>query len=906
MTVAAGSRLGSYVIVDRLGAGGMGEVYRAHDTTLNREVALKVLPEVFRLDPDRLARFKREAQVLASVNHPNIAAIYGFEESSGTQALVLELVEGPTLADRIAQGRLTVSETVSIARQVADALEAAHERGIIHRDLKPANIKLRSDGTVKVLDFGLAKALDPASSPGAPVTSSLTMTSPAMTQAGVILGTAAYMSPEQARGAPVDKRTDVWAFGCVLFEMLAGQPVFGRTDTVSDAIAAILKSEPAWSALPHDVPSGVRALLRRCLEKDPRRRLRDIADAGLLITDGLTAADETGAPAARSASSQAVRWAAISGWVIAALVLLGGAAAIGRWSGRTAVEPAPAIRLTLPLATPLEAAGSATTRHITLSPDGTRVVYVGRQNDTPSLYLQDLRTGDVKRLADTTDADAPLFSPDGLSIGFTVGNRLKSVRLDGGLPRDVGDVQDPQFGWVWSTSDETVFGGDTGLSRLSGTGVQRQPEILAKVGPDDALFSTPFPLPGGAFLVSVRGKGATRRDDASQIAVVSPHTGDRRIVIQKGSSPVYVRRADGSGSHGYIVYADAGRLLAAPFDLRQLTVTAAAVPVIDSVDMRPNGDAAQYSVSANGTVVYAEGVQSELVWVDRGGAARPLSATLRRYALPRLSPDGRSVAMEIQDSPHQVWLLDVDRDVLAPLTNWRGGGHNFAWAPDGRSIVFTASDGGNTHLAWLRIDGSHEATTLVTPPDSSPWAESWSRDGRWLAARLRGKSASEQLLALLPIAGATPPTVAGEPRLNIPGGTSASFSPDGDWIAYCDCASAPTTPHVFVSRVSDGVRHQVADGASEPLWGTSGRELYFRSGSKMMVVDVAMTAAGVQIGRPRTLFEGDYMTWGDGDYDVSRDGQRFVMVRRSNARASTLTVRLNWPSDLDRYVPNKN
>jgi eukaryotic-like serine/threonine-protein kinase len=881
----------------------MGEVYRATDTRLKRQVAVKILPPSLAADPERLARFQREAEVLASLNHPHIAQIYGLEDANAVKALVMELIEGEDLAERIARGSIPLDDALAIVKQIAEALEAAHEQGIIHRDLKPANVKVRPDGTVKVLDFGLAKMLEPKVAPAASMPP--TITSPAMTQMGVMLGTAAYMAPEQARGTTVDKRADIWAFGCVLFEMLAGTRAFDSGQSVSDAVAAILKTEPDWPALPAGTPQTIRTLLRRCLEKDSRQRLRDIGDARLVIADAMSR-DGTFESETRSRSQprRFGRWAVATGWIVAALILAMVPLAVWFASRRSHVISPRPMRLALPLATPIETLGQSLTRQFALSPEGTRLVYVGRPSDTSSLYLLDVATGEVKRLPDTNDAYGPFFSPDGASVAFRVGLTLRTLQLAGGLVRNLGAVPaDVHPDGAWTQSDGILMADPRGLSRRPASG--GQPSIVANLGSEDGRFGDPYPLPGGdGVLVSVRAKRLTSTDDESQVGVVSLRTGAMRIIVERGSSPAFIADAQRSPSAGYLVYGDAGRLFAAPFDLQGLRTTGSAVPVVENVEMRPNGDAAQFSVSTDGTIVYREGAQAELVWVDRAGSARRLSSALKRFAMPRLSPDGRSLAVEVQDTPHQIWLLDIERDVLVPLTKGAGGSHNFTWAPDGRAIAFTSIDGGSTRLAWMRTDGSGETATIFQAPDMRPWVERGSRDGRFLLVSMR--DATRQL-AMLSLDGASPPKATGPLKPVVTGGTSASFSPDGQWVAYCDCLSGVQTSHVFIRRLSDGTRFQVStDGGGEPLWASTGRELYFRTGTRMMAVDLT-GAADLRIGKPRTLFEGDYLNWANGDFDVTADGQRFVMVRPTNPEtaAKALSIRLNWLEELKVRVPVK-
>jgi Tol biopolymer transport system component len=901
MTVTRGTRFGPYEVTAILGTGGMGEVYRAHDGRLARDVALKVLPPALTADADRLLRFKREAVVLASLNHHNIAAIYGVEEGrqSGSElsveALVLELVEGPTLAERIAGGPLPLAEARAIGMQIAAALEAAHERGIVHRDLKPANVKLRPDGTVKVLDFGLAKAWEPPSAEHIDVSASPTFISPAMTRAGIILGTAAYMSPEQARGAPVDKRTDVWAFGCVLFEMLAGRHVFGGAGTISDAIAAVLRSEPDWQALPENTPPHIRSLLKRCLEKDPRRRLRDIGDAGLLLGDNSeTTSPETRATPSPAAASGWTRWTAVAGWIVAVVLAILNAAWILGGFGSVPQPRAVPLRLALPLAPQLMSETLA--RPFAISTDGTRLVYVGRNSTGSSLYLQDLASGEVKRLSETADAYAPAFSPDGRAVGFRSGSAIKVLPLDGGLPRDVARVDAAQVHWAWSGPEHIILAGVTGVSRVPVSG--GSPELVVKVAPDEAVFASAFALPGGAYLVSVHATTST--DDASRVAVVIPGNSERLVIAERGGSPTFL--ASDEPGFGHIVYAEAGRLMALPFDADRRVVKGAAVPIVENVAMRPNGDSANYAVSTTGTLIIREGSLHELVTIDRGGGAiRPLSANLRRFALPRLSPEGKRLAVEIQDSPHQIWMLDIERDVLVPVTTESTGSHDFAWAPDGGSIVYTLGNVTPPQLGWIRTNGSQNAEKIAVAADARVFVERWSRDGR--LALMAGLPPKQAVMTLRLEAGA-PPKATGAP-VKIAQGVPGSFSPDGAWLAYCNCWNVGERPeNVFIRHLQAGTEHQVSiDGGTEPLWAASGRELFFRAGPKMMVVSLTLDGSSVRIGRPQTVFEGDYLAWGTGNYDVTSDGKQFVMVRAATANTHTLSVRLNWRTELERLAP---
>jgi serine/threonine-protein kinase len=911
LALTSGSRVGPYEVIAQIGAGGMGQVYRARDTKLQRDVAIKVLPESVAVDPDRFARFEREAQVLASLNHPHIAAIYGLEESPASAggahapvvAIVMELVEGDDLSQRIARGAIPIDQALPIATQIAEALEAAHDQGIVHRDLKPANIKVRADGAVKVLDFGLAKAVQRLSGAGPraamadAIPVSPTITSPA-TVAGVVLGTAAYMSPEQARGSPVDKRTDVWAFGCVLFEMLAGRHPFGATATVSDAIAAVLKSEPDWQALPEETPAHLRALLKRCLEKDPRRRLRDIGDAGLLLGEGSSVSEAT--PSERRFAPGATTWttrAAVAGWMVAAILAIANAAWIAQGFRSAPLPPAATLRLALPLPSHAVATNASMLQSFAISSDATRFVYMGRDSSGASLYLQDLATGERRRLPETGDASAPRFSSDGRAVGFMTGSGFKVFSLESGLTREIARaaVEIPHSNWAWDGLDQIIVTGSTGLWRVPVNGGPA--EALARLGPGEAIFSRAVALPGAAYLVSTRATVGT--DDRSRVAVVVPGRPDRLVIADGAGSPMFVPgEAPGAG---HIVYAASGRLIAVPFDATRRIVTGAAVPIVENVAMRANGDFADYDVSATGTLVFREAALHELVSIDRdSGAVRSLSTNLRPFALPRLSPDGTRVAVEIQESPHQIWVLDLDRDVLTPLTTEATGSHNFAWAPDGNSIMYT------THMSpprigWIRTTGLGEAEKLEVPFDARVFVHQWSRNGR---LALRFESATKDTVMTVQLDDGVPPRVAGPPT-KVADGIPSSFSPDGSWVAYCDCGmSGDRSPNVFIQHLESGTRHQLSTGGGiEPKWAASGRELFFRSGTKMMSVALAIAGTSVRIGRPQTIFEGDYLEWAGANYDVTADGKRFIMVRTATVNTRTLSVRVNWKAEIHRLAP---
>ena len=639
----------------------MGEVYRARDTKLHRDVALKVLPDAFANDPDRLARFEREAQVLASLNHPHIAAIYGVEDAGSTRALVLEFVPGDTLADRIVRGHIPINETLAIARQIALALEAAHEHGIVHRDLKPSNIKVRDDGTVKVLDFGLAKALDTMSSVSGR-TQSLTLNSPAMTQPGVVLGTAAYMSPEQARGQNADKRSDVWAFGCVLYEMLTGTPPFAG-DTVSDLVASVLRSDPDWGRLPSPLASSIVTLVKRCLEKDRSRRIADASVATFILNEPL-AAEPDDRPATARAKTHTWSWPQLAAIGAALLVGAAGAGAIG-WYARPAPEPPRVTRLTItpPQAAPFRVTSGANL-NVAISPDGMSIVYPG---DGSSLSLRRLDALEATPLGGLGDPVDPFFSPDGQWIGFFNSNSsIAKVAVTGGPATNlVGLGGAAARGAAWSSDGTIVFAttAATGLQTVASEGGQA---VLLTTpdrekGEGDHVLPQVLPRGRGVLFTIMPAAGGL---DRAQAAILDLTSKTYKVIVRGASHARYLPT-------GHLVYAAGGTLRTVPFDLDTLEVsTSPSIPVLSQAAGATG--AASFDVSSNGTLVYVTG-QGEaptfkLVWVDRQGHEDVLSAPPRTYLYPRLSPDGTRVALDIRDSDNDIWTWDLQRETLTRVT----------------------------------------------------------------------------------------------------------------------------------------------------------------------------------------------------------------------------------------------
>ncbi|TDI16429.1 MAG: serine/threonine-protein kinase, partial [Acidobacteria bacterium] len=697
-----GKTLSHYKVIEKIGQGGMGEVYRAEDTNLSREVAIKVLPEQFTQDPQRLARFEREAKLLASLNHPNIAAIYGLEEADGVRFLALELVPGETLQERVAKGPLPVEEALEVCRQIAEGLEAAHEKGVIHRDLKPANVKVTPEGKVKILDFGLAKAFE-GETPVTDISQSPTLTE-GMTRAGVILGTAAYMSPEQAMGKSVDKRADIWAFGAVLYELLTGKRAF-EGETIAETIAAVLKSEPDWGKLPRDTPWRIKELLDDCLQKEARDRFHDISHTRIQIKKALEE-PATVSPIGQTLAGQPGRWRQTI--TLGVVALAGAAIGVAIWSlmSPPLAPPAPLKQLViqLPSTAPLEI--ETWRPAVALSPDGTLLVYVANRGGKRQLYLRRMDRLEATPIPGTEGGHSPFFSPDGQSVGFFVGYKLKKVSVSGGAPQTLAIVPPVTRGATWGPDDTIIFTADPneGLSRISTVGNTLPPDafsdtpsipllgqVLTTPDPTKGEYSHRWPhfLPGGKAVLFTIDTGGSF--DEARIAVLSLETGKVNVVLDGGTNARY-------SPTGHIVFARAGALLAVPFDLERLERTGNPVIVIEGILMEPGG-AAHFSFSDDGFLSYVPGgmlvPDRKLVWVNRQGEIDPLPAEAREYIHPSLSPDGQQVAVTIREgSNYDVWILDVARGTLTRLTSHPGEDLSPIWTPDGKQVTFMSEMSG--------------------------------------------------------------------------------------------------------------------------------------------------------------------------------------------------------------------
>jgi Tol biopolymer transport system component len=877
-----------YKIVSKLGEGGMGAVYRATDTKLNREVAIKVLPDAFTSDGDRLMRFQREAQVLASLNHPNIAAIHGFEDG----ALILELVEGPTLAERIAQGPMPIDEALPLIRQLIDALEYAHEKAIIHRDLKPANIKITPEGRLKVLDFGLAKALvsetaaaDPASSP------TLTMSA---TMAGVILGTAAYMSPEQVHGKPIDRRSDIWSFGAVVFEMLTGQCAFSG-ESVSDILASVLKSEPDWAALPAVTPPAARRLVRQCLIKDRKHRLQAIADARIALED---ASEIVTVPA-----NTAIEAATDRGWLPWAVA--GVLAAGCLWAGwvifRLQSAPQPPIRASV---LPPEGAqfylwGSSPGIPL-LSPDGSRIAFTAARQTQRLLWVRDLGSLEARPLAGTEGAQYPFWSPDGKWLGYFTQNPGKLCKIDasGGVPVALFDAANGKGG-SWSRSDVIIFTPNSNqpIFKMPASGGQATPVTRIDTAQGENSHREPEFLPDGRhFLFVARGNnvsGVAGRGAAIKIGSLDGEP--PRLLMPAESQAIY--------ASGSLLFVQSGKLIARPFDSNKLAFSGDAVSIAPEVQAFEDILRGVFSASQTGNLIYLAGKSPSygLYWLDRAGHQRDPAVVRTIYSdAVELSPDaGRAAIIDtIGRTTEAISIVDLSRGVATRLTPGLASCNNPIWAPDGAGLVFSSNRDGHYDLYWKRVsEASGEQLLYESEQDKN--AVAWSPDGSRIAYYLAPPHPDAGYW-VLPLEGRNPPK-AGKPVRLAQGspdsGISGAFSPDSRWFAYSLRESS--TDQVYITDTAgQGRRFQVSlSGGLSPRWKGPGKELfYIAADGKMMAVPIESRGDGLEIGAPQPLFDTPQSS-GDLTYDVTPDGKRFLFeMPEQSGRPTAFTLVIHWTS----------
>jgi serine/threonine protein kinase len=875
MSLTSGTRLGPYEVIGSLGAGGMGEVYRARDARLGRDVALKILPDTFANDPERLARFEREAKTLASLNHPNIAQIYGFEQSGTTAALVMELVEGEDLSRRIARGAIPLDEALPIASQIAEALEAAHEQGVIHRDLKPANIKLRADGTVKVLDFGLAKAIDPGSGLGAPASGDLanspTITSPAMTVRGVILGTAAYMAPEQAKGHVVDRRADIFAFGCVLFEMLSGRRAFEGGD-VAEILSRVLQREPDWTLLPARVPPHVRALLRRCLQKDARKRLPHIGVARLDLDEVPVAVTETPALPRRN------RWAPI-GWTA-----LGFVAAIALWmavaAGRPPVANPQVISSTVDL--PSNPTAFPPDR-LAVSPDGQRLAFVAPGSSGGNLlWIRPLSSLDAQPLTGTDGASGPFWSPDSRHVAFSAGGNLKRIDISGGAVVTLADGASTIAG-TWSRHDVILFTRllTREILRVSAKGGAA--EVVVASTAMQALPYYPFFLPDGRHFLYLR---------------------ERNLYLGSLDDSNHPRLIEGVGNamfaSGHLVYMRETTLVAQPFDADRLTLSGGAFPLAERIQINTGSGAGAFSVSDSGVLIYqvARIAPSRLVWLDRGGRETGVLGEAGSYSEASLSADGSQVAVSMfgeSRDDRDIWLFDVRRGLRIRVTTDRTDDSDPLLSPDGTRVVYSSRRGPVKGLYVRDLDGPAGPELLL----ENTWnkaPQAWSSDGKLvLYAEVAGGRGRD--LWTVPVEGDRKPVVVLQTNANESRG---DLSPDGRFVAYESNESGRS--EVYIARFPiGGAKWPVSStGGANPQWRRDGKEIYFMNGGVLMRAAVT-TVAGADIGVAEPLFDlGSRLPRAfspeSNIFDVTADGQRFLVNLPQYTAPDSLRLVVNWPA----------
>jgi len=911
VSLTAGTQLGPYEILAPLGAGGMGEVYRAKDTRLGRTVAIKVLPAHLSRSPELRKRLEREAQAISSLSHPHICTLHDVGQHLGVDFLVMEYLEGETLAQRLRKGRLPLDQALRHATEIADALDKAHRQGVIHRDLKPGNIMLTKSGA-KLLDFGLAKLRGTGAEDEASRASALPTEDRPLTEEGTILGTYPYMSPEQLEGKEADARTDIFAFGSVLYEMFTGKRAFEGKSRAS-LIAAIMSSEPRpISELQPMTPSAVDHLVKTCLAKDPEERWQNAHDLVAELRWIEEAGSQAGVPtpiAARRRTRARLAWLACG-------ILIGVVLGSAVWSFnsrnipavthvRLGVQPAEQLGGGLRLERMIWVGLQRPSRtDLAFSPDGRRLVFNGGKDGQWQLHVRPLDEPEASPMTGTESGISPFFSPDGEWIGFWADGNLKKVSISGGLPVTLCETR-IIFGASWGANDNVVFAlEEGGLLEVSADG--GTPEELTTLEEGERSHRLPHFLPGGeALLFTVqKSVGGSLRDSAIALQILA--TGERRVLVESGTDARYVPT-------GHLLYADWGTLTAAPFDLARLQVTGSAVPVIDGVmqaarsgNFTLDTGAGQFTVSRSGSLAFLDGgllpdQKNTLVWLDRSGGVESLDAPEAAYLLPRLSPDGQLVAVCVhefdKENDFRIWLLDISRGTLRPLTHG-GAESNATWTPDGRRIAFASFGSRRSSLVWQAADGSGDSEEL-TSSESMLFPGSWSPDGRELAY------VKDRDIWVLPLTeGERQP----RPVVQTPfAAAHPAFSPDGRWLAFESNESG--RPEVYVQPYpGPGPKTQISvDGGRSPAWSGDGRELFFRDGDKRMAVEVT-TEPVLEVGKPVLLFEAKYGTASPNrNYDVTRDGQRFLMVDISklppHEPVTHINVVLNWFEELKRRVP---
>ena len=881
MSLAPGNRLGPYEITGRLGEGGMGEVFRALDTRIDRTVAIKILSAGFGQDAPARERFDREARAISQLDHPHICALHDVGTQDGVAFLVMQFVAGETLASRLTRGPIPVDETIALARQIADALEAAHERGTVHRDLKPANVMVTVDGVVKVLDFGLAKMAATAEGVAGATSATAAVTSPAATEIGVILGTAAYMSPEQARGKSVDKRTDVWAFGCVLFEMLTGMRAFPG-ETMTDVLAAVVHKEPNWSDLPPALPPHIDSLLKRCLQKDPRQRLRDIGEARIALEQG-AAVPATAAADGRSMRSQRGLWGLVA--ALAAGVMVLGAYA---WRITTRepgiAEPVSHLSMTFPLGMHLGQPHPS----LAFSPDGRRLVYTGnRQDGEPVLWMRTLDQLEPTALATTGFRNA-FFSPDGQSVGLTGSQQMFRVAAAGGPLVPVCEVPGGvAYGGTWTTRDQIVFAvPTTGLWRVAAAG--GTPERIAA-----GRFFYPDALPDGRHVVVTADNPGARTSDDLRIVLINIETGAIRPLVEGGT---YVRYAQS----GHLVYLRNGTLTAVPFDVTRGEIRGTPVAMVPNVFMNPALTGGNFALSPTGTLAYAPGTakdfQNALLTVGADGP-RPLTEVRRAFGVPKVSPDGTRVAVTVSLLQNAVWLLDIERGLLSRLTPDGYDVGSLAWLPDGRSLVVAASTTTEPRNLYLMRAEAGAPLQRLTNSGVPQTVGTFTPDGKQLVF-VEGRPTEGPALWIMSLEGDR------SPRRLLDRAMSPALSKDGNWLAFESGRSGTVTSYVVEFPAMKETVQVAPDGGRFPVWSSKGR-LYYRqiADSSIMAVDVGGTP---MISRPQFVARVPDAAIATAPFDLMHDGRVLVTDSKGIGWTSELKIVLNWFTELRQKAPSSN
>jgi serine/threonine protein kinase len=897
MALLTGSQLGPYQIVAPLGVGGMGEVYRAHDSRLRREVAIKVVPEATAHDAVRMARFAREAQFLAALNHPNIGSIYGFEESSTMLALVMELVEGPTLADRIAQGPIPVEDALPILKQIAEALEYAHDRGIVHRDLKPANIKIKPDGTVKVLDFGLAKALSDDINP-TDISNSPTLTA-AATKAGLILGTAAYMAPEQARGKAVDRRADIWSFGAVAFEMLTGKMAF-KGDTVSDTLAAVIRGEPEWTFLPASVPNEIQQLIRRCLNKDPRQRLQSIGEARIAIENVMES--RTAPMKGPSISAASISAATpekenralkiLAGCGLAALLIAAGFLVANLLHSGSTRENLPIRFAILP---PPGTSLNSVLRTVAISQDGSRIALSASSSDGPRLYLRDMNSASSIPIAGAEGAVNPVFSPDGRWLAFFAAGKLKKISLDGGAPVVVADGITSPKGLSWGTDHNIYFAPSlsSAILRVSDSGGPPQAATKLQADKGELADFSPDVLPDGKTLLFTAFSGGNMDDGALVAQKIG--SDERKVIVAKGADAHFF-------APNHLLYVRGGNLMIAEFNTGKLETTGSPAVVVQDVLMQPATGLAQYDVSSSGTLIYVNGgkqaVENSLVLAEHDAKVQPLPVKPNLYESPRFSPDGKLLALTVRLPDPDIWVYDIERGALRRITFAPGEDELPVWSSDGKRIAFASN--GRQQAFMVAVDGSGQEERLMKN-ESHFHLQSWSPDGKIIAYERLGSSGQYEIW-MLPLGGDRKPYPYLVSQFHV---SQPAFSKDGNWLAYTSNESGRS--EVYVQRFpGPGEKIQVStDGGNHPVWSRDGKQLVYENAGTLWATEVLLSP--FRVGKSRVLYQGDI--WNDAagpNYTLAPGGHRIVVVERiKDPEGGNVKVVVNWNQELQVLSSSK-